>query len=69
MSLNKDFDQQFKVILEGENWVGKTSILQRFCDNTFEDKYTFRVELRYKTVECQEQMIRLQLRESCGRNR
>ncbi len=40
----------FKVVLLGPNGVGKSSIITRYCDNVFDNKYysTVGVDYRFK---------------------
>ena len=44
--------KSFKVICVGESTVGKTSLIQRLCDDTFEDHQvaTISTDFKVKTV-------------------
>ena len=47
-----DFDYLLKIVLIGNANVGKTSILLRFADDSFEDNYigTVGVDFRFRTI-------------------
>lgn len=50
--MNKDYDYIFKVVLVGSSSVGKSSILKRFADGDFNQKYlsTVGVDFRFKLL-------------------
>ncbi len=58
------FDYIFKIILIGGQNVGKSSILNRFVDNSFNDVYisTIGVDFRIKTVPVEDKVVKLQVR-------
>lgn len=39
--MNQDYDYLFKLLLIGNSSVGKSSLLLRFSDNIFSERYTF----------------------------
>ena len=53
----------FKVILIGDSNTGKTSLINRFVNKTFDEKYlcTIGVDFFMKTIEVDEQTIKLQI--------
>ena len=71
MSFNQAFDHQYKIIIEGQPAVGKSSIYQRFVHNVFRnfDQATIGVDFLFKLVECEDKVIRLQLWEMSGAER
>ena len=58
----------FKVILIGDSNTGKTSLINRFVNNTFDEKYlcTIGVDFFMKTIEVDEQTIKLQIWDTAG---
>ena len=57
-----------KVIIVGDSGVGKTNLLTRYCDNTFEDNYvaTVGVDFKLKVVDIEGTRVRLQLWDTAG---
>lgn len=53
----------FKIILIGDSGIGKTSIINRYVNNLFTDKYlcTIGVDFMMKTVEVEKSLIKLQI--------
>jgi GTPase SAR1 family protein len=48
--MNKHYDYIFKIVIVGSSSVGKSSILKRFADGDFNEKYisTVGVDFRFK---------------------
>eukprot|EP00922_Rhytidocystis_sp_ex-Travisia-forbesii_P037195 GHVS01055430.1.p1 GENE.GHVS01055430.1~~GHVS01055430.1.p1 ORF type:complete len:214 (+),score=22.37 GHVS01055430.1:242-883(+) len=65
-SLNK-----YKLVLLGEQAVGKTSILTRFMYDTFDSNYqaTIGIDFLSKTVTLEDRTVRLQLWDTAGQER
>lgn len=51
----------FKVVLIGASGVGKTSIITRYCDQSFVNKYhsTIGVDFRVKLVEHNDNLVKM----------
>lgn len=58
----------FKIILIGDSSTGKTSLIQRFVNKTFDDKYlnTIGVDFFMKTVSLNTHQIKLQIWDTAG---
>eukprot|EP01084_Bolivina_argentea_P171910 297814_1 len=69
--IDKTFDYLFKVILIGDSGVGKTSTLERFVDNTINDRYiqTIGVDFKMKTIFCSNVTVKLQIWDTTGQER
>ena len=63
---NKSY--QFKINLVGDSSVGKTSLLSRFVNDKFEQKYrcTLGVEYKCKNISIDDNSIKLQVFDTCG---
>ncbi|XP_055932389.1 EF-hand calcium-binding domain-containing protein 4B-like isoform X3 [Argiope bruennichi] len=61
----------FKVVFVGDSGTGKTSILQRFCTDTFKATFsaTIGVDFQVKTIEVDGERIALQLWDTAGQER
>ena len=48
----KDYDYLFKIVIVGTSSVGKSSILRRFSDDSFQESYlaTIGVDFRFKYI-------------------
>ncbi|KAK2963189.1 putative GTP-binding protein YPT6 [Blattamonas nauphoetae] len=62
---------KFKIVFLGDPSVGKTSILARFINDTFEDHYqpTIGIDFLSKTIYLDDQTVRLQLWDTAGQER
>ncbi|EDR25350.1 hypothetical protein, conserved [Entamoeba dispar SAW760] len=67
----KQKHRNIKVLLLGESSVGKTSITQRYIDNTFEDIYlsSVGVDFKFKEITKDNELIRLQIWDTAGQER
>lgn len=65
------YDYLFSVCLVGNANVGKTSLLTRYCDNIFKDKYsnTIGVDFRIISLKKNETNIKLHLWDTAGQER
>jgi Ras-related protein Rab-1A len=66
---NHDFI--FRICIIGDCAVGKTSLLTRFCDNTFKESYnnTIGVDFRVITLKYQNYILKLHLWDTAGQER
>jgi len=71
MNKPRDFDHLFKLVVIGDENVGKTSLLLRFADDNFEEHYvsTIGVDFRFRTVTVDNQMVKLQIWDTAGQGR
>jgi len=67
----REFDHLFKLVLIGDASVGKTSLLLRFADDSFEDNYisTVGVDFRFRTVTVDNELVKLQIWDTAGQER
>lgn len=63
-----DYDYMFKLILIGSSTVGKSNILLRYTRNQFNENHqtTLGVEYAAKSVEVNDQVVRLQIWDTVG---
>ena len=61
----------YRIILMGDSFVGKTSLIIRFCDDTFEDNgvATMGVDTKTKYVKRKDKKIELQIWDTAGQER
>lgn len=67
-----EYDHLLKFILIGDSGVGKSSLLRRFSDNEFSDynqPRTIGVDFRFRTVELDGKIIKLQIWDTNGQER
>lgn len=67
----RDQDYTFKLILIGDSSVGKTNLLERYCDNTFNNYFysTIGVDFKIKMLEYKNLTIKLQIWDTAGQER
>jgi Ras-related protein Rab-1A len=70
-SAKNEYDFLFKLLLIGDSGVGKSSMLLRFADNEYTDKYisTIGVDFKIKTICNNDSIIKLQLWDTAGQER
>lgn len=78
MSLNQDYDYLFKLLLIGNSSVGKSSLLLRFSDNIFSERYllaygsflpTIGVDFKIRTFDLNGSTVKLQIWDTAGQER
>ena len=65
----QEFDDDFKVIIVGSSGVGKSAILLRYADDTFDDNLlrpTIGVDFRFKTLDIEGKKIKIQIWDTAG---
>ena len=64
-------DALFKIVLIGASNFGKTSLLLRFVEDTFNDTYqcTIGVDFKIKTLQVDNQPVKLQIWDTAGQER
>ena len=70
-STTTQYDYLFKIIVIGNSGVGKSSLFNRFIDNTFSESYqaTLGVDFKIKTVIFKNKLIKLTLWDTAGQER
>ena len=70
-SQQQDYDFLFKILLIGDSGVGKTCILMRFSDNSYDSSFitTIGVDFKIRTIEMDGKRIKLQLWDTAGQER
>ena len=62
------YDNRFKIVLLGGNYVGKSNLLRRFVNNTYDklSSVTIGVNLEIRTIQLAGKTIQLQVRDTPG---
>lgn len=71
MNYINNYDYLFKILLIGDSGVGKSSIVLRFIDDTYTDRYisTIGVDFKIKTININNKIIKLQIWDTAGQER
>ena len=65
MNLNEDCDYLFKINIIGDSLIGKTSLLNRFVLDKFEDShFTIKIDVRTKRIEVDNKLIKCKVWDS-----
>lgn len=71
----KDYDYLFKIVIIGTSSVGKSSVLRRFSDDSFQESYlaTIGVDFRFKyfifhfrSINVNDSIVKLQIWDTAG---
>ena len=67
----KEQDFLFKIVIVGNQGVGKSSLFIRFCDDNFADNYlpTIGVDFRFKMMDIEGRTCKLQIWDTAGQER
>jgi Ras-related protein Rab-11A len=68
MTRQEEFDYLFKIVMIGDSGVGKSNLLSRFVDNTFnmDSKPTIGVEFATKTTNLEGKVVKNQIWDTAG---
>ena len=66
-----EYDYLFKILMIGDSGVGKSALLNRYCDDFYSDNYisTIGVDFKVKTIEVNGLRIKLQVWDTAGQER
>ena len=68
MTRQEEFDYLFKIVMIGDSGVGKSNLLSRFVDNTFniDSKPTIGVQFATKTTNLDGKVVKNQIWDTAG---
>jgi Ras-related protein Rab-1A len=71
MSTMSEYDYLFKILIVGDSSIGKSCMLLRFADDTFNDTYisTIGVDFKIRTIDLNNKTIKLQIWDTAGQER
>ena len=67
----RSYDALFKLVIVGDSGVGKSCFLLRYADNAFTESFisTIGVDFRFKSINVNDKIIRLQIWDTAGQER
>ena len=70
-SIQEDSDQKLKLMIIGDSYVGKSSLLNKYCKNEFNSKYktTIGVDCQIKHLNINNKEIKLEIWDTAGMER
>lgn len=69
--MEQEYNYIFKIILIGDSGVGKTSLMNRYTENTYENSNlaTIGVDFKFKTLKLDSNTVKLQIWDTAGQER
>lgn len=69
--MSAEYDYLFKLLLIGDSGVGKSCLLLRFADDTYNESYisTIGVDFKIRTIELEGKTVKLQIWDTAGQER
>jgi len=70
-NFEREHDFLFKIVVVGDSNVGKSSLICRYCDESFTDSFisTIGIDFKFKTLEEKGKKVKLQIWDSSGQER
>ena len=67
MSTTGKFDHSFKVVVIGSSFAGKSSLIIKFADDMFVEKYqnTIGLDFKFKTMKVDDAVCKIQIVREC----
>ena len=67
----KEFDYSFKVVVIGSSFTGKSSLIIKFADDMFIEKYqsTIGIDFKFKSLKVDDHVCRIQLWDTAGQEK
>jgi len=67
----RSYDELFKLVIVGDSGVGKSCFLLRYADDAFTESFisTIGVDFRFKSINVNDKIIRLQIWDTAGQER
>jgi len=71
MAGRQHYDHLFKILIIGESGVGKTAIMQRLCEDTYDNVYisTVGVDFKPKILNIRGKVVKMQIWDTAGQER
>jgi Ras-related protein Rab-8A len=69
--MQKAFDMQIKLLLIGDSGVGKSSVLLRYCNDSYSESFitTIGIDFKIKNIQLNSKQIKLQIWDTAGQER
>jgi Ras-related protein Rab-1A len=70
--IEMDYDYLFKILIVGDSGVGKSCLVERYCDNSFNEHFhpTIGVDFKVRTISTSDgKMVKMQLWDTAGQER
>lgn len=69
--MSQEYDYLFKLLLIGDSGVGKSCLLLRFADDTYNESFisTIGVDFKIRTIELEGRTVKLQIWDTAGQER
>ena len=67
----KDHDHLFKLLIVGNSAVGKSALLLRYAEDTYDENYvtTIGIDFKVRTIEVQGKRVKMQIWDTAGQER